>query len=200
MEYALKVVEGKVDMSVPSSESHCCRFVDDADTVNDAGPTIKVDHDQARVKTKSIDCALIFPCYNMGIDTSLKYVDLILVAQTSNSVTEEGLHLVLSPSVAQHCKAKDVTMRSRPGMLSNTLADIRKPIQLGLTTINLRLMILGYVGHVDHKFEKGETITKEKIDKNPKIISKMSLLMSNLICNKEHSMSNTNVWILLGSK
>jgi hypothetical protein len=83
------VVEGKVDMSVPSSESHCCRLANDADTVDDAntvdnaGPTIKVDHDQARVKTKSIDGALIFPCYNVGIYTSLKYVDVILVAQTS---------------------------------------------------------------------------------------------------------------------
>jgi hypothetical protein len=117
-----------------------------------------------------------------------------------HGVTEEGLHLVLSPSVAQHCKAKDVTMRSGTGMLSNTLADIQKPIQLGSTTINVRLMIMGYVGHVDHKFEKGETITKEKIDKNPKIISEMSLLMSNLICDKERSMSDTNVWILLGGK
>jgi hypothetical protein len=63
MEYAKKVVEGKVDMLVPSSESHCCRLANDADTVDDAntvdnaGPTIKVDHDQARVKTKSIDGA-----------------------------------------------------------------------------------------------------------------------------------------------
>jgi hypothetical protein len=200
MEFAKKVVEGKVDMSVPSSKSHCCWFINYANTVDDAGPTIKVDHDQARVKTKSIDCALIFPCYNVGIDTSLKYVDFILVAQMSNGVTEEGLHLVLSPSVAQHCKEKDATMRSGLGMLSNTLEDIRKPIQLGSTTINVRLTIMGYVSHVNHIFEKGETITKEKIDKNPKIISKMSLLMSNLICDKEHSLSNTNVWILLGGK
>jgi hypothetical protein len=66
MEYAFKVVEGKVDMSVPLSESHCCRFVDDADTVNDAGPSIKVDHDQARVKTKSIDLRTDFPMLQYG--------------------------------------------------------------------------------------------------------------------------------------
>jgi hypothetical protein len=193
MEYAKQVVAGKGYQSVPASESHCCRFIVDA-----TGPTIKLDHNnQARgKKTESMDGALIFPRYNVGIATSLRYVDVISVAQAPNSAGE-GLHLVLSPSAARHCEAKKLTMKSGPGMLCNTLADIRKPIQLGWSTaVHVRLTIMGYVD--GHTFEKGETITKESIDKNPKIISNMSLLMSELTCNKERCMFKTNVWILLG--
>jgi hypothetical protein len=187
MEYAKQVVAGKVYQLVPAIESHCCRFIVDD---NATGPTIKLD-----LKTESMDGALIFPCYNVRIATSLKYVDVISVAQAPNGAGE-GLHLVLSPSAARYCEAKKLTMKSGPGMLHNTLADIRKPIQLGSTTVNVRLTIMGYVGHT---LERGETITKESIDKNPNIISNMSLLMSQNSCDTERRKKfKTNVWILLG--